>query len=263
MRKILHPGKRTITLFSIAWRRYPGKRSVWISTRDRSEDSCLCNSRTSFIRLFTYKIVHADPPLLVPRRLADIARENFGVRCERPFVLFTDTQEALEKSLWFYAHNILPLVGEANNLAVASFTARRYGINAMVSELPIAAEFMGRLARECDTSCITSLTLIGRHFTVAEIEPFAVGGRRVRALLGLPTLGAFAESCSERLVAGELVFHPDATSAVELDGGALRVTKTIELLQPVRRQATGITATARSNCPCGAAVAFSLASWPG
>lgn len=205
-----------------------------------------------------YKIVHTDPPSLVPRRLADIGKENFGVLCERPLVLFADVQEALEKSLWFYARNILPLIGEPNNLAVTAFAARRYGIDAMVSELPIAAELIGRLAREYDTGRVASLTLIGRHFALSELEPLAMGGRRVRALLGLPALGAFAESCARRLAEGALVFHPDATSEITLDGGTIRVTKTIDLVQPVQGVLTDIAATAVAGCSCGAPLSFAL-----
>lgn len=205
------------------------------------------------------KIIHADPPFLVPRRLADIGRENFGTACERPLVLFADPQEALEKSLWFYAHNILPLMGEPNNLAVTAFTAKSYGIDAIVSEFPIAAEFIEKFSSEYDISRIKTLTLIGRRFTYAELESFMAGGRHVRALLALPDVGAFAESCTRRLSEGEVVFHPDATAELSLgDGGTIVVTKTIELLEPVAKHTTGIAAETVPNCPCGALLTFRL-----
>ena len=109
-----------------------------------------------------YKIIHAGNPYLVPRRLQDIAGETFGIRCERPLVLFTDPQEAVEKSLWFYARNILPLIGEPNNLAVTAFAAQRYGVDAIVGQLPLVTTFLSRLGGEYDLQRIASITLIGR-----------------------------------------------------------------------------------------------------
>lgn len=207
-----------------------------------------------------YKIVRADPPFLVPRRLADIGKENFGVPCERPLVLLADPQEALEKSLWFYAHNILPLVGEANNLAVTVFSARTYGVDAIVSELPIIAEFLPRLETEYDLGRIVSLTLIGRRFSYQDLAPFFREGRALRALVALPDTGAFAESCRARLAAGELVFHPDATSELDIDAGMLVVSKTSDLLRPVVLQRTTLAARRLEPCACGRAFSFAFPS---
>ena len=168
-----------------------------------------------------YKIIHADPPFLVPRRLADIGKENFGAPGQRPLVLFSDPQEAFEKSLWFYAHNTLPLTGEPNNVPLTCFMARNYGIDALVSELPLAREFLSRFSSEYETDRIASLTLIGRYFSFDDLLPLFREGRVVRALLALPDIGAFAESCGVRLSAGELLFPPDATSAIALEDGML------------------------------------------
>ena len=152
----------------------------------------------------------------------------------------------------------LPLVGEANNPAVTVFAARTYGVDAVMSELPIAAEFLPRLGAAYDLERIRSLTLIGRNFSFPDLAPFFHEGRTIRALLALPDVGAFAESCSRRLALGELIFHPDATSEVTLEQGVFKVTKTIDLLQPVAGRMTGIAADAVGICPCGRVESFVL-----
>ena len=168
-----------------------------------------------------YKIVHENLISLAPRSLIEIGGENFGTEGRRPLVLFADQQEALEKSLWFYAHNILPLIGEPNNFPATLFAARRYEIDAMISEPEIAKAFFSHLTREYDTSRIIYITLIGRRFEISDLQFFYLPGRKLRAVLALPAVGAFAEACREALAQEELWFHPDANSRIDISRGVL------------------------------------------
>ena len=210
-----------------------------------------------------YKIVHAERPYVIPRRLEDIAKENFSAPGLRPLVLFTDPQEALEKSLWFYAHNILPLIGEPNNLAVTAFAAQRYGIDAIVGELPLVTTFLSRLGGKYDLRRITSLTLIGRNFDSRDVIPLLAGERMVRLVLVHPVIGSFAASCAGCLAAGELAFHPDPAAELFVAGGTLAVSERRTAPGTGRRVGTGLVVRRIKNtCACQAPVSFIIIASP-
>lgn len=208
-----------------------------------------------------YKIIHGDSSLLAPMSLVDIADEDLGVQCTRPLVLFADQQEALEKSLWFYAHNILPLIGEPNNLPVTVFAAKQYEIDALVSEVSLAGVFLNRLAMEYNADQVSSITLIGSAFLVGDLQPLMNVGRTVKAVLARPGMGAFAESCSMSLEKEILVFHPDSTAKLLFEGREILVIKKTEPIYPARRVKTGIYAIPNPIlCPCGRVPGFTLLS---
>src|SRR3989344_7882332 len=171
------------------------------------------------------KIVHSTSPFLATRSLAEIGKENYGAKAKRPLVLFSDEQEALEKSIWFYAHNILPLIGEPNNIPFTIFAAKRYKINALVSEPSIAEDFLSRLEGEYEINRVAALTLIASRFDVSQLLRFRLAGRGIRAILGTSAVGAFAEACPEAFAKDQLVFHADGNSVFTVRNGRLFVGK--------------------------------------
>lgn len=110
-----------------------------------------------------------DAPVLVARTKKDIAAAAFGdLSYERPLVFFESAQESVEKGLWLYSKNILPLVAE-DNLELTCMAACRYGIDAIVGDaaslLKVAAfldvEARPPRPRYPELAKVTHLVLIG------------------------------------------------------------------------------------------------------
>ena len=199
------------------------------------------------------KIVKNGPaPFLVQWGLSDLSKEIYGTACNRPMVLLSDPHEALEKALWFYERNTLPLIGESNNLPIAAFAAHKYGIDAIVSDEDILFPFVTFFGKECDVKGV-QLTLIGSGFSVERLQVARNLFQNMRLVLALPETGAFAESCPGLLGKGEYAYHPDENSVIEIIGGRLVITKLPFLITPIIRYDTALeaeTAVSTEACLC-------------
>ena len=199
------------------------------------------------------KIVRTQAePFLVQWSLQDLAQEPFGsTSCKRPLVLLTDSHEALEKSLWYYEHNPLPLIGEHHNLPVAAYASRRYGIDSILSDEQILPAFLTELEKEYDVRHVEELTLLGSSFVPENIRAFSHRFPRIRLVLACSETGALANACPERSPEA-LVFHPAENAILELVGEQLVVTKRAPLVTPIIRYRTGIRASLTpTDCTCG------------
>lgn len=207
---------------------------------------------------FTKAVAVYEEPFLVQWSLEELAKENYfpvtlfdgNKRC-RPLVLFSDRNEAVEKSLWFYEHDILPLVGESNNPEATVSAAGIYGINAILADTEILKKFIPALKAKYDLSRLRAVSVLGDNLDLKEIRLLVPEGAVLNLVLALPETGAFAECCRKALAKNDLIFHPDANSIVETDG-RLIVTKLLYPATPVLRYQTGIFAEAADvSCSCG------------
>lgn len=191
-----------------------------------------------------------EKPFLVQWSLADLAAERFGFTdSARPLVMLSDAHEAIEKSLWFYEHDILPLIGEIHNVPVSAFAAKTYGIDAIVSDEYMLSRTLPELEKVYDLGKVASLTLIGAHFAAASIA-YLRQFKNVQYILALPETGSFAASCPRALAEGKFCFHSDDGSYLELVGEHLVVTRLRLLVTPIIRYKTSIRA-AQERCLCG------------
>lgn len=188
-------------------------------------------------------------PFLIERTLKDISEENFGYVCKRPFVFLSNSHEAVEKSLWFYENNMLPLIGENNNVHVAVSSAVGYKIDGLIVDDKTANSFLPLLEKEYDVSKINTITLIGDNFDTIDISKLIKKYQKVRFVLALAETGAFAESCPEMLHDGILLFHEDENSVVE-EGNCTVITKAIFSPTPIIRYQTNITTTIGTKYYC-------------
>ncbi|OGZ45135.1 MAG: hypothetical protein A2756_03365 [Candidatus Ryanbacteria bacterium RIFCSPHIGHO2_01_FULL_48_27] len=187
-------------------------------------------------------------PFFIQRSHTDIGEENYGSPCERPTILFTDNGDALEKSLWFYEHFILPLLGRCQNMAVAAHSAAWYGTDAIVSDADTLQKFLPQLKKIYDSTHIRTLTLIEKTFPPSTMK-WGMLFQVVRILAGLPECGAFAEKCPESGM--KPFFHADKNSLLEVHDGYLVVTKLLPLVTPIIRYKTELRATKTvSGCSC-------------
>lgn len=196
-------------------------------------------------------------PFLIQRNLNDIQKENYGVTCRRPQVFFDDNQEAIEKCVWFYENNMLPLVGELNNLPVTAFSAKKYGIDFLLTNQDLFLKYLPFLTSDNDVSDI-KISLLDDYFEIESILEIFPTIKNIRLVLALPETGAFAESCPEALKRGELIFHPDKNSILETRG-SLIVTKLIKMPTPIIRYQTDIfVESVDKRCRCEEEMCFSL-----
>lgn len=196
-------------------------------------------------------------PFLIQRDLSDIKEENYGSFCEFPQILLSDSHEALEKSLWFYKHNIIPLIGESNNLQASSYGAAKLGIDFLLIDEEMFFKYFPILRQKYEISDL-SVTLIDDYFNISRIFQLFPFPDRLKFILALPETGAFAESCPEALEKGRLIFHPDKNSLLETEG-RLIVTKLIKMPTPIVRYQTEIfVEPADKKCSCEEEMCFSL-----
>jgi hypothetical protein len=198
-----------------------------------------------------------EKTFLIQRSLSDIKEENYGSFCKFPQILLSDSHDALEKSLWFYEHNIIPLIGEPNNLEATSYSAVKLGIDFLLIDEEMFLKYFPILKQKYETSNL-SITLIDDYFNLSKIIGIFPFPDRLKFILALPETGAFAESCPDDLKKGELIFHSDKNSLLEM-GGRLIVTKLIKMPTPIIRYQTEIfVEPAKKECSCEEENTFKL-----
>jgi len=199
------------------------------------------------------KVVRAyGSPFLVQWGLSDLSLENYGnTESQRPFVMLSDNHETLEKALWFYGQDVLPLAGEIKNLSVALSLARSYKADSVVTDGKVLPELL-RILTENVLGKLSSVTLVDRQFGLENIATLIGIVEKIKIILALPETGAFAEHCEHLLSSGVLLFHEDANSFIELHNGEIVVSKLSMLVTPIIRYKTNIRASISNlPCPCG------------
>lgn len=144
-------------------------------------------------------------PFLVTRVLSDLKKENYGNLGERPTVLFENGHESVEKSLWCYEQNTLPVIGEPSNIPATLFLIERYQSDSFVGD---AAALKSLFAAEKNPLPHGErFNICGIKFKLGELTAL-VPAEKLTLVLDLPEVGALAHSCPEGLVRGEVIFHP-------------------------------------------------------
>lgn len=201
------------------------------------------------------KIIKKYPrPFLVRWSLEDIREEPYiKERQVRPLILLADPHDALEKSLWCYENDIIPLVGEHTNLTVTVFTAQQYDITTFVTDSKMVTLLTPMLEGKLDTSHIDLILMddsINEEYLVSLRKVY----RSVSVLLSRAECGAIAHSCSGSLEGDSLVFHPVENVTVEM-ADSLVMTKLKLLTTPFIRYDTGIPVREiKKTCSCEHAI---------
>ncbi len=166
---------------------------------------------------------------------ADIGREAFGVVSQRPMVAFDDAHEAMEKAMWCYEHDTVPLLAEKDP-RVALYMAGKYSVDSLVTDAAsLEALFPHLVERKTKLSCISIVASAFFPETLARFMPYA---ERIRLVLALPETGAFAES----EMSESPVFKPLPDCHIEILEGEMVLTKSRLLVTPIVRYKTGIRA---------------------
>lgn len=180
------------------------------------------------------KIVHSDEgPFLSEWAFDDIGREPWGLPSTRPMVYLTDPHEAVEKSMWCYENNMLPLIGEKDP-DIAMFAAGKYKIDSLIVDPLSLPKLLPYLKSR--TEKFSSVSILVDSFDVSSLLPFIEYAENVRLVLSLPEVGGMAVAP----LTETLHFRALPNCIIEESSGTLVVTKIAELVTPIIRYATTI-----------------------
>jgi hypothetical protein len=150
-------------------------------------------------------------------------------------VYLSDPHEAIEKSMWCYENNMLPLIGEKDP-DIAMFAAEKYQIDSLITDTAALTKLLPYLQKRAEI--LESISILGDVFPIETLLPYQAYARKVRLVQTLPETGAFGEAPLEL----SLRFHPLPGCKVEVDAGVLVVTKLRSLVTPVIKYRTAILA---------------------
>lgn len=189
-------------------------------------------------------------PLLIARRVDDICHEVFGAGGIRPLVDFQSHHEALEKSLWYYEQNLLPLINEADPRVTAAL-AVKYEVDAITTSTDALRVLLPELALYCDTSALAHVSIIDTMFSLPTLKKLLPDSAH-RLVLALPEAGTIAVACPEYIKKGDVVFHPHKSSIVEIQNEKIVLTRLVMLPTPIVRYETDLSAQwTTCSCQCG------------
>lgn len=124
------------------------------------------------------KIVRSDVgPTLFGRTIEDMKMESWGVQSARPLVYLANAHEAVEKSLWCYLNNMVPLIGERDPDLTARLAAM-YGIDSIIADVPSLKLLFSRFFPHHGQ--IVAISLLGGSFDETEYAPFRAHTSRFR-----------------------------------------------------------------------------------
>lgn len=223
--------------------------------------NCKFNERLYVDKGIFVKIIYRNGiPFLMARTKNDIGNENYGeITYERPLIFFENAHESLEKSLWHYGKNILPLIGE-DNIDITLMSAGRYKIDSIVGDMVSIKKLVLPGTQNTGLKNIRNITIIDS--TLNHVSIGMLGGvfrdAKIQKILALPETGSFGQACKE--TNNETIFHETADSMIETgDSGELIVTKLALLPTPIIKYTTGIEAKLEvKNCHCEEKLCFSL-----
>ncbi len=162
----------------------------------------------------------------------DIGNELYAPRAARPFVYMTDPYEAIEKVMWCYENNMLPLVGEKDP-DMAMFAAKRYQIDSLIVDEESLMRFFPFFTTL--KTPLSSITVLASAFSPDLLMPFERYARSFRLVLALPETGAFAEASLSRSPKFTTLPH----CVIERDSEII-LTKIAQYPTPIIRYRTGI-----------------------
>jgi len=175
------------------------------------------------------KIVHTpEGPFLSEWAFTDIAAEPWGIVTDRPMVYLTDPHSAIEKSMWCYEQNRVPLIGE-KSADIASIAAKKYDIDSLIADPGSVMRMLPYLKSR--TNPLKALTLVGESFDVADLGVLRPYAEEIRLVLAFPETGVLGVAALSEMP----VFVAPENTLVEIVDGELVFTKVTLLSTPVIR----------------------------
>lgn len=174
-----------------------------------------------------------DGPFLVRWHYDDIRAEAYGAPSLRPMVIFQDPYDTIEKGLWCHLNGMTHLGGE-RNIDIALATGVKFEIDSLITD-GASLHLLHPLLKK--RGMLSTISVIDSAFDAVALMSFSAYAERVRLVLALPEIGAFAEAS----LAPQPIFVPLPGCIIEKNE-TLILTKERALMTPVVRYDTGIRA---------------------
>ena len=201
-----------------------------------------------------------DVPFLIGRHLDDIGEESYGTLGDRPLIAFSNVHDSLEKSLWCYTRNILPLINDTDD-DITAMLAKRYEADSLVTDSTKLVTLLPSLANHYDLTRFKYVSVVDTVFNLPLLRKMFPDAT-VSLILGLSETGGIATACPEALEENRIVFHP-APHRVFENTPELTFTDDRLLPTPLIRYRPGLAATfLQSSCSCEQVMEFTLHSNP-
>lgn len=183
--------------------------------------------------------------VILRRALDEIKAIDLPTDTRRPMVLMKDIYDAIEFCLFFYEHNILPLIGEWGNDAVVAATAKQYNIDGLFTDRASLLKFENLLIGA--NLPIKQIAIIDRSFEKSDLTRFPAAKKDF--ILSLPETGPFAYLC-DKTAGVQNIFHP--YSDVSIEPGLAVISSSRYKLSPVEHYRTDIYLEKTEDiCGCG------------
>lgn len=167
------------------------------------------------------------------RTATSIAQEAYGIEdSERPCIAFPHRTESMEKALWFYENNILPLVSSANPI-LTKVHMEKYKCDSFVGSFKTLSMHTTLLPLS-----ITHIHIIDSTVDVAVLKSLK-GKYMVSCTLALPEFGTLGKLDMDNFSESHLSFEIHKTAHIEWGESAL-ATKLLPLPTPMLRYETSL-----------------------
>jgi hypothetical protein len=148
-------------------------------------------------------------------------------------VYLTDPHSAIEKSMWCYEQNRVPLIGE-KNADIASVAATKYDIDSLIADPASVLRLLPCLKSR--TKPLVALSLVGESFDPADLAMLRPYAEEIRLVLAFSETGVLGVA---PLSDAPIFTAPDNTLVESVDG-ELVFTKLAMLATPIIRYGSGI-----------------------
>ena len=194
--------------------------------------------------------VEAGRSFLLHRTLEEIKEDDLPYEGARPMVLMSNMYEAIERCLFFYERNILPLIGEFRNPAVAVSSARQYNIDALVMDHTAVLQYRRML---CALNLnIQSVTVVDSTFHKDDFSGWPPETTKY-FVVSFPETGRLAYSCPRAAAEDKLVLHPYPDVYIEPSALSVITSVRFKSCPMIRYRAPVYFEDVRSVCGCGKA----------
>jgi hypothetical protein len=158
-------------------------------TRSDFVNASLSTRRYKNERALVKTVNATDGAFLSEWSFADIGGEQYGEVGMRPMVYFGDPDESIEKAMWCYENDLLPVIGE-NLPEVANDAADFYSVDSLIADSISLPKLLPHLSRRNDQ--LKSLIIVGNSFDIQQLHAYCAYAQDVRLVASLPETGAFA-----------------------------------------------------------------------
>ena len=201
-----------------------------------------------------------DVPILIARNRKELADEPYYIGTStRPLVGCSNRAVGIELGIWFFEHNIIPLL-EMHEAKMTASLAGKYQADSFTGDMEAAQRLLPELATHSDIDLLEFVHIVGISdcYDIEFLSQY-ISIEKIHISAYLPVCGLWAQACPEQLSkTGKVVFHPLDSVIVEGQTNLL-LTKLSPLLTPILRYETGIQAKfLDKKCQCSSLQSFSI-----